>query len=264
MNNIIGKSKIEYVSHGWNCYVGCNRNCKEFQCYAEKLVTGNRLKLWEKYYNAEINLIKSIFDYFENNDFIDIKNNLENFNPVFLWHKYWKDFPKKPALIFVNPLSDPEYWQEYHIRLIIEKTEQYPEHRFLFLTKNSAIYQKYNFSDNCFLGITITKMENIYELNYKSYSNPYDFLSIEPIQERIDIDEILYIPEWIICGCETGQTKNKIIPQKEWIVEIVNFCKKNNIPVFLKDNLKKYCELWGIELIQQMPAELQKIKDLWK
>ena len=44
----------------------------------------------------------------------------------------------------------------------------------------------------------------------------------------------------IILGAETGNRKEKIIPKKEWIENIIRFAKEYNIELFLKENIKKY------------------------
>ena len=44
--------------------------------------------------------------------------------------------------------------------------------------------------------------------------------------------------DWVILGAETGNRKGKIIPKKEWVENIVNYCKEASIPVYLKNSLK--------------------------
>ena len=46
-----------------------------------------------------------------------------------------------------------------------------------------------------------------------------------------------FSPDWIIIGAETGRRKGKVVPEKEWIEDIVNWCDKAGIPVFMKDSL---------------------------
>ena len=82
----------------------------------------------------------------------------------------------------------------------------------------------------------------------------HTFLSIEPI--LADFGEIgtgSYIPEWIIVGAETGSRKDKVIPRREWIENIVEQCRKYGIPVFMKPSLT---DIWGEELIQEFPKAL--------
>ena len=48
------------------------------------------------------------------------------------------------------------------------------------------------------------------------------------------------LPEWVILGAETGNRPDKVTPAREWVDNIVAFCEENEIPVFFKDNLRKY------------------------
>lgn len=68
-----------------------------------------------------------------------------------------------------------------------------------------------------------------------------------------ELSEKSYIPEWIIVGAETGSRKDKVIPRREWIENIVEQCRKYNIPVFMKPSLT---DIWGEELIQEFPKAL--------
>ena len=66
----------------------------------------------------------------------------------------------------------------------------------------------------------------------------YDFLSIEPLLEPLDLSAIhynLYIKQ-VIIGAETGNRKGKVIPKKEWVLDIVKHCDEANIKVFMKES----------------------------
>ena len=66
------------------------------------------------------------------------------------------------------------------------------------------------------------------------------FVSIEPILEDLKLAEhnvMFQQANWIIIGAETGHRKGKAIPCKEWIEDIVQWCDKSGIPVFMKDSL---------------------------
>jgi len=62
------------------------------------------------------------------------------------------------------------------------------------------------------------------------------------------------LPNWVIIGAETGRRKNKVIPKREWIEDIVNECRKAGIPIFMKSSL---ADIWGEPLIQEFPEELK-------
>ena len=141
-------------------------------------------------------------------------------------------------------MSDIHYWQKVWFYVVFEKIKKNKKHNFMFLTKHIDIYNKIEFSipKNCMLGVTyINQTQFLFPSGYKK------FISIEPIQKKFELD-LLKNFDWVIVGCETGNRKNKIIPELEWIEEIVNYCKNNKIPIFLKNNLKN---IWRGNLIQE-------------
>ena len=187
------------------------------------------------------------------------------FNPTF--HGYRLNEPqykKKPQNIFVCSMADlfgawvPSDW----IKAVFEACEKVPQHRYLFLTKNPKRYMElYNVlpkGNNFFYGTTATTEDTDYW-----YSENHNwFLSIEPIMGKFSGngfsgDKPLFEgprikSKWVIIGAETGKRKGKVIPKKEWIEAIVNECRRNKTPVFLKNNLAK---VWGEPLIQEYPWE---------
>lgn len=81
------------------------------------------------------------------------------------------------------------------------------------------------------------------------------FVSIEPILEDlglIDSPVINYV-DWVIIGAETGRRKDKVVPERQWIEDIVNECQTSDIPVFMKSSLT---DIWGKSLIQEFPKDL--------
>ena len=61
--------------------------------------------------------------------------------------------------------------------------------------------------------------------------------------------------KWTIIGAETGRRKDKVIPERKWIEDIVNECKENGTAVFMKSSL---ADIWGEPLIQEFPEELKR------
>lgn len=43
--------------------------------------------------------------------------------------------------------------------------------------------------------------------------------------------------QWVIVGAETGQRKDKVIPEKSWIDAITKTCIEKDICLFMKDSL---------------------------
>jgi len=159
---------------------------------------------------------------------------------------------KKSKTVFIQSMGDlfgdwvPDEW----IKKVFNACNENPQHRYLFLTKNPKKQSNYSVEfthDKKWAGITITNQKDL-DTNYK-YLRNYSFYSIEPLQEKINFTDRL-IADWLIIGAETGNRKDKIIPERKWIENIVNYCKKTNVPVFMKKNLK---EIWNELLIQQFP-----------
>lgn len=239
------KSKIEWCTHTWNPVTGCLHGCE--YCYAEKIA-----KRFGK--NISFSAFKSTT--------VEINTKSDNpypygFTPTS--HRYRLDEPqqlKKSANIFVCSMADlfgdwvPDEW----IEQVFKACEAAPHHRYLFLTKNSKryleLYEKKQFSygENFWFGTTITKSEDEFiwfkDTPYKS------FVSIEPILEPFVTLEPYAWPDWVIIGAETGNRKDKIIPKREWIENIVEQCRAAGVPVFMKNSLAK---IWGEPLIQEYP-----------
>ena len=109
---------------------------------------------------------------------------------------------------------------------------------------------------NIWIGATATSKQDVIHITHN-----YDliiankFLSLEPLHD--DIAEFIDFSDfnWVIIGTETGKRKNKVIPKREWIEQIINVCREWNIPVFIKDSL---ADIWGEPLIQEFPWEDKK------
>mgnify|MGYP002464668673 CR=1 FL=1 len=145
------------------------------------------------------------------------------------------------------------------IREVFNACEKAPQHNYLFLTKNPRRYMELHhygelpLRDNMWYGTTVTDPDTEY-MGQDGHYEFHTFLSVEPILADFgELSEKSYIPEWIIVGAETGSRKDKVIPRREWIENIVEQCRKYNIPVFMKPSLT---DIWGEELIQEFPKAL--------
>ena len=245
---------------GWcditrNYVRGCLTRCKF--CYAIRFNARTWLKMF--HIEARYRLENNIYDLpiqSKNKHDETLYTRMRDFKPVFMYSQFAKPLPKKPMRIFMDSMSDVAYWKPEWIEKVLDKIREYPQYKFLFLTKKPEIYQKYHFNNrNTWLGITITKGIDIVKLNRIAKETPYHYFSIEPILENIEIlDDILYLPTWFIVGADSSNSKNKIIPKKEWIEEIKLFCQDNNISYFEKDNLKN---ILNRELIQEFPEKIK-------
>jgi protein gp37 len=236
------KTKIEWCDITWNPVWGCLRGCE--YCYAKRISR----RFYRKIGNIDINykLDNNIIPYSESLiERYEEYDNLYNFHPIWLESNFQKKFPKKPSHIFVNSMSDICYWQPEWIYRVFDRIKQYPQHKFLFLTKDMKSYF-INYPENCWLGITAADQKQMDNLGSFTSSHIV-FISVEPIQEKI---KLTVKPNWLIIGAETGNRKNKVIPEKSWIANLLLEADRYLIPVFMKDNLKP---VWGNELIQEWP-----------
>ena len=142
---------------------------------------------------------------------------------------------KKPKSVFMNSMSDIAFWQDEWADDTYQAMKKNPQHKYIFLTKGDGAFTFWD--KNVFNGKTITKQRDI-----DNTSCFYDFFSIEPILEPINIKNNTPFSNWIsqiIIGAETGNRKGKVIPQKQWIDDIVKQADKYGIRVFMKESLRR-------------------------
>jgi len=222
MTKTINKTKIPWPTHAWPVYVGCKRGCTVetcgYNCYAKR-------DFW-RYQRL----------------YPEMKGKFENVS--FIQRNFDKTFPKKPAKIFINPSSDPEYWDRVGMFRILEKIRGNLQHIFMMLTKSISEYSPSAFDwgvipNNLWLGITANDTTAFIEAQKSllQIKNNTKFLSLEPIREEIPVE--LFDPEaidWLIIGGQSGPGK-KFYPSIAWVAKLVLFCERNEIPLFFKDNL---------------------------
>lgn len=240
------KNKIGWCSMTFNPVWGCLNHCE--YCYAR----GVNKRFWKQMTEIEFNHHwKKYPTWVWTGDYLD---RLKEFKPTFLKSQFDKSFPKKPQRIFVGSMSEIYYWNNKWMEIVLEKVKQYPQHTFQFLTKNPFAYLKYEFPQNCWLGLTIVRTPKYPESDRWNFvefkrNNLYNlkFVCFEPLLEDINLSYYLDLTgiDWVIIGAETGNRKGKIIPKREWIEKIVNYCKCYKIPIYLKDSLK---DIYPVEI----------------
>lgn len=159
------------------------------------------------------------------------------------------DIPKSPKKIFLCSTHDlfgswiPQRWRDE----IFEDIRYYSQHTFQILTKFPQNIDR-PMPDNVHLGVSITGEREVYD-HYQGLLNAkakIKFISFEPLFKPT------YLPtriNWAIIGRLTGHG-HKYDPPLSLLKIMVNTYKVNNIPIFLKNNLKP---IWGDNLIQEMP-----------
>lgn len=259
-------TKIDWCDTSWNPVTGCRHGCK--YCYARGIA--NRFGGYSLGAHAtQANYVFNDGNY-ELDEYLlklGCMDKLRSapypfkFEPTF--HRYRLDQPKKwtePRTIFVCSMADlfgewvPLKW----IQEVFEACKAAPQHRYLFLTKNPARY--FGLAEmgllpkdkNFWYGTTTTTQKEDF-----FWSDEHNtFLSIEPIHgpfEKMEIGTLRRFTNWIIVGAETGSRKDKIIPEKAWIDELVACAWENEVPIFMKESLK---DMMGMEFKQQFPWEV--------
>jgi len=239
----MNKTKIEYVDRTWNPVTGCRHGCD--YCYARSIVRRFGSGDCRGNYDIDRPSIVGPYPY--------------GFAPTF--HRYRLDEPqrvKKPQKVFVGSMCDlfggwvPDEW----IMKVFEACEKAPRHRYFFLTKNPmryiALAKDGMLPTEHYYGWTVTsRKDTCRNTLYPDYKT---FVSFEPLHEDTHYFDYCdgSITGWAIIGAETGSSKSKVIPKREWVENIVRRCRAGNVPVFMKDSLSK---IWGEPLIREYPWE---------
>lgn len=280
------KTKIDWCDATWNPVTGCLHGCE--YCYARRIAERfGGYPSDEKLHELDVpQMISHRNDEGEWNPWYKCAYPF-SFSPTFC--RYKLDEPqkwKRPRNIFVCSMADlfgewvPDAW----IREVVAACDAAPRHRYLFLTKNPSRYKELDslvhwptFEETdieksrpyMMLGASATNDAQM----KVAYDSDADWVSIEPIHERllpewfvssIGSDDGQCIEfrrwEWVIIGAETGNSKNKVVPKKEWIQEIADICLQEGTPVFMKESLRG---LMGEDFKQEFPWQRHGQKE-WR
>ncbi|WP_066350474.1 DUF5131 family protein [Aliarcobacter skirrowii] len=236
----MSKSKIEWTGSTWNPITGCTKysdGCTN--CYAEKMA--NRLKnMGLKKYENSFNLTL----HYENIE-----------DPLSM---------KKPQTIFVCSMSDifhKDVPDEFILKLF-EVMNKAHWHTFQVLTKRAERIKELNdsitWTKNIWLGTTVESQKVIHRIDYLRESGAYiKFLSIEPLLTPINDLKLKNI-DWVIVGGESGAKARPML--KEWVIDIKNQCKAQDVPFFFKQwggkNKKKAGRLLDNNTYDEMPKKI--------
>lgn len=213
-------SEIEWTEATWNPSTGCTKispGCKN--CYAEKL--SHRLKLMgvKKYENE--------FDFTEHPEDIDLP-------------KQWK----KPKKVFVNSMSDMFHEKssfEFTVKCFNTMIEA-DRHTYQILTKRPHImldfskiffnYYGHKIPNHIWMGVSVENEDFVWRIDeLKKVKCQTRFISFEPLLGSVGKLNLKGI-DWAIIGGESGANFRTV--EKEWILEIIEQCKQQNVAVFFK------------------------------
>jgi len=259
----MNKSGVEYCDRSWNPVTGCLHGCG--YCFAAAIsrrfasrevngVTGQKCETgWLHVLEEPVR---------------DHRGHANpypfGFDPTF--HRYrlmGKGSPvsvQKPQVIFVGNMCDlfgewvPDEW----ISAVFVACVAAPQHKYLFLTKNPQRYMVLAEKgllpqgNNFWYGTTITKHDDAFYWD----DNRNTFVSMEPIAGPFNEnkEDGIIRGKWAIIGAENSNRKGKIVPKREWMQGVVDDCREQGVPVFIKNNA---AHIYNAPLIQEYPEGLK-------
>lgn len=246
----MNRSKIEWCDHTWNPITGCNHGCT--YCYArtmtDRFAGDVRLnKMCKADYTTEAAPDGTRLYILDKPMLNETGHRLVypfGFEPTL--HRYRMDIPSKLKMgnnIFVGAMADvfgewvPDKW----LKEIFNVCREHDEHNYLFLTKNPNRYTEVGVPaglENMWYGTTITCDADADRFNYLP-AGCNTFVCFEPLMGDIATKHNVLFRQvgWVIIGAETGRNKNKVVPELQWIEDIIEKADYYSVPVFMKDSL---------------------------
>lgn len=130
----------------------------------------------------------------------------------------------------------PQEWRDK----VYEIIRACPQHTFQILTKKPENIKKREFQQmpaNVWLGVTITNSDDTWRANFNHF-NGIKFVSYEPLLGNICSN--FEDRHWVIIGAMSGPGSFQYRPKTEWVENILRQADENNVPVFMKNNLRPY------------------------
>ena len=227
----MNKTKIDWCDSTVNPVVGCKGNCR--YCYAEML---NRRWKFVKNWHC----------------------------PEYKPERLKKLKSKKPKSVFIDSMSDIGWWKQSWLNEVVQAMRDNQQHNYIALTKTNMVQLRKNIltalnttsggCPNLWIGSSITTQAQA-DI-FRRVGGSCSFLSVEPILEPMCLTPILHtlVSDAIIIGAETGNSTAKVVPQKEWIEDIVIQADAAGLKVFMKESLR---EIMGEQFRQdKLPWEV--------
>ncbi len=254
----MNKTAIEYCDLTWNLWTGCYHGCP--YCYGKPIAT--RFKpangeqfVWHK------SIVSGCAVFVAKTDSPPFPVGwAPTYYPL---REHEPKSRKKPAIIFVNSMSDtfgrwvPDGWLEG----LFDIMEEANWHRYLILTKDPKRMQEYlslrwrgNPPNHIYCGTTCTTQADADERIPLLLQTPaaVRFVSWEPALSVLIMPSLKYTIDWLIAGAMTGP--GAIKPQAEWFDEARARCAEYGIAYFEKSSL---ASVVNRPLVQQYPEVRQ-------
>ncbi len=222
----MNRTKIEWTDYSWNPITGCLHDC--WYCYAKKLFTRFHRSFEPTFYPERLSEPSKL-------------NN----------RKSMKIFCCSVADLFADWTK--EKWRKQVLEAIECYGKSNPSLIFQLLTKNPENLQNFAYPNNVWVGITInlkSELSKIEQLRFNTNSC-IKFVSFEPLLEDVGNINLEGI-DWIIVGKLTGSKKIKL--QNEWVENILKQARQQEVPIFIKDNIKWHKKIQEFPDVKNLPS----------
>jgi len=151
---------------------------------------------------------------------------------------------KKPTTVFLGSMSDlwdshvPMAWRQ-RMWDVVQIT---PRHTYIILTKQPQLITAFEAKllpswPNVWVGVTLNRQEDIWRVEQLDrLICRHTLVSCEPLLGPVTLP-ITRWPSWLIIGAQTGAGANQ--PEASWVQTLLDDADFVNVPVFVKDNLKR-------------------------
>lgn len=145
---------------------------------------------------------------------------------------------KKPALIFVNSMSDifHEGVSLSFIKKVFRVIEQTPHHTYQVLTKRSdrllELSDSLTWPKNLWMGVSVENRKHKYRIHHlRKTGAQVKFLSLEPLLGPLGKTDLRKI-DWVIAGGESGPNARPI--EEKWVRNIRDECVAKGVAFHFK------------------------------
>jgi len=246
----LNKTGIETADFTWNLYTGCLRGCSF--CYARKLARGRLKNLYmaNTHTGSRVPGVANKEDPFFPRFWSDRKD-----DPFKVPKRFQSKNPNLDpgiSMIFAIDMGEivgpfiPSFWT-FYLMCIIEDCPQV----FQILTKfpEDLLYYSmgYRLPRNVWAGVTVNNQSMVKPALYclTNIDAAVKYICFEPLQERIKID--LEGIDWMIIG---AQTDPLVLPENEWVEDLLEEASRSGTQVFLKKSLQWHREIrqWPLRM----------------
>lgn len=243
MRKTVRPTDIEWATHTWSPIIGCEHGCSF--CYARDIC--RRFGMTKAFGHCEL---------------------CRDFEVHLHEERFLATWPKKPSVVFLDPLSDwwspgvPQEWRDRAFSEIMRaKTEgapmdavaltKFPE-RFTTVDRDWFCW----LSGHLWVGVSVTGPEDEWRWPVLCESVPWGrrILSMEPLLYDGAWAGLLRDPDWLIIGPRTPARQAADIRVQVCAEKAVRGVLEGGVPVFVKPAAAK---AWpGVPIVQEWPEAM--------